>query len=92
VLYLAFLPSRLAGFARYGDFSYGVYIYAFPVQQLVTALLGGRTVWWVNAALSLPVVVALAALSWHGVERPALRLKGAPPTLLTRWLSPRVPL
>lgn len=92
VLYLAFLPSRLAGFARYGDFSYGVYIYAFPVQQLVTALLGGRTVWWVNAALSLPVVVALAALSWHGVERPALRLKGAPPTLLARWLSPRMPL
>jgi peptidoglycan/LPS O-acetylase OafA/YrhL len=92
VLYLGFLPSRLAGFARHGDFSYGVYIYAFPVQQLVTALLGGRTVWWVNAALSLPGVVALAALSWHLVEKPALRLKGAPPTLLTRLLSPRVPL
>jgi peptidoglycan/LPS O-acetylase OafA/YrhL len=87
VLYLAFLPSRLSGFARYGDFSYGVYIYAFPVQQLVTALLGGRAEWWMNAALSLPVVVALAALSWHLVEKPALRLKGSPPVLL-RWLSP----
>jgi peptidoglycan/LPS O-acetylase OafA/YrhL len=84
VLYLGFLPSRLAGFARYGDFSYGVYIYAFPVQQLVTALLGGRTVWWVNAAVSFPLVVALAALSWHLVEKPALGLKGSPPALLRR--------
>ncbi|MBN1203328.1 MAG: acyltransferase [Myxococcaceae bacterium] len=86
VLYLAFLPSRLADFARYGDFSYGVYIYAFPVQQLVTALLGGRVAWWVNAAVSLPVVVGLAALSWHLVEKPALGLKGSPPALLRRLL------
>jgi peptidoglycan/LPS O-acetylase OafA/YrhL len=57
------------------------------VQQLVTAQLGGRAEWWMNAALSLPVVVALAALSWHLVEKPALRLKGSPPVLL-RWLSP----
>ncbi|HEX8706602.1 MAG TPA: acyltransferase [Myxococcaceae bacterium] len=91
VLYLAFLPSRLSGFARHGDFSYGVYIYAFPVQQLVTALLGGRTEWWVNAALSLPGVVALAALSWRLVEQPALRLKGSPPSLLMRVLRPRMP-
>ena len=91
VLYLAFLPSRLAGFARRGDFSYGVYIYAFPVQQLVTALLGGRTEWWVNAAISLPVVVALAALSWHLVEQPALRLKGSPPTLLKRLFPDPAP-
>ncbi|HYH94898.1 acyltransferase [Hyalangium sp.] len=84
VLYLGFLPSRLAAFARYGDFSYGVYIYAFPVQQLVTALMGGRVAWWVNAAVSLPAVVALAALSWHLVEKKALELKGSPPALLTR--------
>ncbi len=88
VLYLAFLPSRLADFARYGDFSYGVYIYAFPVQQLVTFVLGGRVDWWVNASVSFPVVVGLAALSWHWVEKPALRWKGSPPALLT-WLMRR---
>ncbi|RYZ43246.1 MAG: acyltransferase [Myxococcaceae bacterium] len=79
VLYLAFLPSRLSGFARHGDFSYGVYVYAFPVQQTVTWLLGGTVAWWVNATLSLPVVVLLAALSWHLVEKRALRLKNSPP-------------
>jgi peptidoglycan/LPS O-acetylase OafA/YrhL len=85
VLYLAYLPlGALADFGRRGDFSYGVYVYAFPVQQAVTALLGGRTAWWVNAAVSFPVVVALAALSWHLVEKPALGLKDSPPALLRR--------
>lgn len=85
VLYLAFLPAgALAGFGRRGDFSYGVYVYAFPVQQAVTALLGGRTAWWVNAAVSFPVVVALAALSWHLVEKPALSFKDSPPWPLRR--------
>ncbi|RKH35271.1 acyltransferase [Corallococcus praedator] len=79
VLYLAFLPSRLSSFARHGDFSYGVYVYAFPVQQTVTWLMGGSVAWWVNATLSLPVVVLLAALSWHLVEKRALRLKNSPP-------------
>ncbi|WP_224243269.1 acyltransferase family protein [Hyalangium gracile] len=89
VMYLAFLPSRLSGFARYGDFSYGVYIYAFPVQQLVVMRMGGRVAWWVDAAVSLPVIVGLAALSWHLVEKRALRLKHSPPALLVRLLPGR---
>ncbi|MCP3144183.1 acyltransferase family protein [Pyxidicoccus xibeiensis] len=88
VLYLAFLPAgALASFGRWGDFSFGIYVYAFPVQQAVAALLGGPTEWWVNAALSFPVVVALSALSWHLVEKPALRLKDAPPAPLRRLSS-----
>jgi peptidoglycan/LPS O-acetylase OafA/YrhL len=84
VLYLAVLPSRLSGFARYGDFSYGVYIYAFPVQQLVAWFMGGRAPWWVDALGALPAVAGLAVLSWHGVEKRALKLKGSPPALLAR--------
>ncbi len=72
VLYLAFLPSRLAHFGRHGDFSYGIYIYAFPVQQAVTALVGGPMVWWWNAALAFPLILVLGVLSWHFVERVAL--------------------
>lgn len=85
VLYLAYLPAgSLADFGRRRDMSYGVYVYAFPVQQAVTALLGGHTSWWVNAGVSFPVVVALSALSWHWVEKPALSLKDRPPALLRR--------
>ncbi|TQF12712.1 acyltransferase [Myxococcus llanfairpwllgwyngyllgogerychwyrndrobwllllantysiliogogogochensis] len=74
VLYLAFLPSRLAHFGRHGDFSYGLYIYAFPVQQTVTAMLGGPMPWWWNAALSLPVTLLLAMMSWRYIEQPAIAL------------------
>jgi len=52
--------------------------YAFAVQQTVTAPLGGRTKWWMNAAVSLSVVVTLSAQSWHGVVKPALPLKDEP--------------
>lgn len=57
-----------------GDLSYGVYIYAFPVQQSV------MNAWptmgpWAQLALAVPATYALAFLSWRLVERPALRLK-----------------
>lgn len=61
--------------AQYGDFSYGVYLYAFPVQQTVIQYCP-----WANPlvvfALASIASLALAALSWHLIEHPALRLKG----------------
>jgi peptidoglycan/LPS O-acetylase OafA/YrhL len=74
ILWLAYQPYlRFARFGRFGDFSYGIYIYAFPIQQLmVHFLLPGVRAWQVFV-LSYPVIVALAALSWHLVERPSLR-------------------
>ncbi len=76
VVYLALAPAvRLPDFARWGDLSYGIYIFAYPAQQTVSYLLGPAVTWWWNVALSLPVVLALAWLSWHLVEAPALSLK-----------------
>jgi peptidoglycan/LPS O-acetylase OafA/YrhL len=67
------LPALPA--ARWGDLSYGLYIYGWPVEEGVIWMLGGRGFWWQVLVLALPVTAALAALSWHFVERPALRLK-----------------
>ncbi|MCE9672354.1 acyltransferase [Myxococcus stipitatus] len=80
VLYLAFLPSRLANFGRRGDISYGVYIYAFPVQQTVAAWMGGPTPWWWNAALAVPLIWLLGVLSWRLIEQRALRMRWRPET------------
>lgn len=58
-----------------GDMSYGLYIYAFPVQQLLVTW--GAQHWGFSPALLATLVASftLAALSWHFVEKPALNFK-----------------
>lgn len=76
VIYLAYAPIPwLAGFGKYGDFSYGMYIYAFPLQQLTVYSLGHEIgVFWLTLISFVPTLL-LAALSWHYIEEPAMRLK-----------------
>lgn len=65
--------SCLALMTRH-DYSYGIYIYAFPIQQAAAA-------WWPRMDFGLYLLVTLiatllcAAVSWNFVERPALALK-----------------
>lgn len=75
VFFFAFLPGRLNHFGRRGDFSYGVYIYAYPVQQTLIWALGVETPMWVLVALCFACTLPLAWLSWNFVEKPALRWK-----------------
>ena len=75
-LWLALNPSLpVIPAARFGDLSYGLYIYGWPVEEGVIWLLGGHAAWWQVFAIALPATAAFAFLSWHLVERPALRLK-----------------
>ena len=61
---------------RAGDISYGVYLYAFPVQQALIQLLPpGLTGWWLAIWASI-VTMVLAAVSWFLVEQRALKKKG----------------
>lgn len=64
--------SRIAG--RIGDLSYGVYLFGWPVEQLVRQH-AHVTNPWAMMAVAFPLAFALAAISCHLVERPALRLK-----------------
>ena len=61
---------------RWGDPSYGIYIFAFPVQQVLYHLGAARTP-AAMFALAAPLAIAIGYLSWHLVERPALRLRDA---------------
>ncbi len=55
------------------DVSYGVYVYAFPLGQLL--VLAGVTAVLPLAGLTVLAVLPVAWLSWQLVESPALRLK-----------------
>lgn len=75
-LYLAQLPiPRLARFGRAGDFSYGLYIYSFPIQQLIMHWTDGQLPLVPFMLLGFTASLAAAVLSWHLVESPALALK-----------------
>jgi peptidoglycan/LPS O-acetylase OafA/YrhL len=71
---------RSAG--RFGDLSYGVYIYAFPVQQTLIWLVRDRLSWGVVLALTVATTQLLAFASWHLVEKKALRLKPRTPRVV----------
>jgi peptidoglycan/LPS O-acetylase OafA/YrhL len=71
---LAFLPrGPILRFNRLGDYSYGTYIYAFPIQQALVATLPSLGVAGLVAS-SAAITLCLAVASWHFVEKPALRL------------------
>ena len=63
----------LAAYNRAGDYSYGTYVYAFPIQQMLAGF--GIVTPFSNMALALPFTLCFAVLSWHLVEAPAMRLK-----------------
>ncbi len=60
-----------------GDVSYGLYLLAFPVQQMIVYAWGDSALSpAIVALIAFPVTYALAFASWHLVEKHALRLKG----------------
>jgi peptidoglycan/LPS O-acetylase OafA/YrhL len=76
VVYVGMCRIHLPACLRGGDYSYGIYLFGFPIQQtlvylLPSHLMSGYTV----LAVGLPLTVAFAVVSWHLVEKPALRLK-----------------
>ena len=57
------------------DLSYGTYIYAFPVTQLLVLAGIAKFGLLVLALAVVPATLGLAAASWYLIERPALSLK-----------------
>jgi peptidoglycan/LPS O-acetylase OafA/YrhL len=74
VLYAGFVRAPLLKrLSPRGDYSYGLYVWGFPMQQMTQALLPAA--WFVNFVIAFPLALAAAALSWRFIESPALRLK-----------------
>jgi peptidoglycan/LPS O-acetylase OafA/YrhL len=60
---------------RLGDLSYGIFLYGFPVQQVVASWGSWTHVWYVNLVCALPITILISWLSWTLIERPALSLR-----------------
>ena len=77
VIYLG-MRMQDPAFLRGRDYSYGFYLYAFPVQQLLVHAMPTHAVWWLNVALAAPLTLVCAWLSWHLVEKRMLSFKFRP--------------
>ena len=62
------------GIKRTGDMSYGTYIYAFPIQQMLISLMPGINPWCLTV-VTIMVVLPIAFGSWRLIEKPSLGLK-----------------
>jgi peptidoglycan/LPS O-acetylase OafA/YrhL len=58
-----------------GDYSYGVFLYGFPIQQTVVALAPSWGLWWCNILICVPISIIFAFGSWHLIEKHAQKLR-----------------
>ncbi len=82
ILSLGFIPLRyLSIFGKYGDSSYGIYIYSFPVQQVLVYFFKPKV--YSLMMWSLLISIILGFLSWYFIEKKALNLKNKNKKILT---------
>jgi len=92
MVYLGTLRIPVPPPFRFGDYSYGIYLYGFPIQQTLVLLFPGLRVWYLLFLVSFPITILVAMLSWHCIEKPALKLRSRIPARLSFWpLAPRPP-
>lgn len=76
LFYLAFHNSiRFHNFAKYGDLSYGIYLYGWPIQALVMFYLKEYINPYSFFIIALPIAFIAAYCSWHLLEKPFLLFK-----------------
>ena len=71
------LPSgeQESKFQLTGDYSYGIYIWHWPILQTVftlEAFIGVSPSWVVSLGIAFPFVSLIAIASWHLLEKPCL--------------------
>lgn len=75
LLYIAYIPKgKIRQFNNFGDYSYGIYIFAFPVQQSVISMIPNIG-FPAYTILSLAITLVFAWISWRYVEERSLKLK-----------------
>jgi peptidoglycan/LPS O-acetylase OafA/YrhL len=58
----------------HGDYSYGLYLIGYPLQQFYVAQFP-HGAWWTTWLVCLPLALGSAAVLWHCVEKPVLARK-----------------
>lgn len=71
-IYLGLLNPRRWALLSTGDYSYGIYLFGFPIQQAIAALGPWSRHWYVSLSLGGALTIIAAATSWHLLEKRVL--------------------
>ena len=82
-IYAGLLNPARTGILKGADYSYGLYLYGFPVQQTVSYLFPAYRHWAFNLIVSLAVTGLFAFMSWTLIESPILGQKKR----VLRWVG-----
>ena len=75
LFWISFHPTiRFFNASRFGDLSYGAYLFAFPIQQLIVSVSGHRMEPLALFAVSTPIILLAALTSYHLIEHPFMQL------------------
>ncbi|WP_420587419.1 acyltransferase family protein [Ruegeria sp.] len=74
-VWLGLQNPTLWGVLKTGDYSYGIYLYAFPIQQALMLTGWFDQQYLFHLVVTLAVVSLFAAFSWHVIEKPSLKAK-----------------
>ena len=86
VIFLSTSACRDLNLGKFGDVSYGIYLYHFPIAQLLIAKGAFALAPWISLFATVALTWAAAWLSWHYIEQPWLKrrlhtLEGTPSTV-----------
>jgi peptidoglycan/LPS O-acetylase OafA/YrhL len=76
IIYIAYCKiPYINNFGKYGDFSYGMYLWAFPVSQILICFWQDKFNVFTYIVSVFFITLFIAVLSFKFIEKPALKLK-----------------
>jgi len=75
IVFIAFFTPHIHLFRKYGDFSYGIYIFHFPIVQIFNNFKLYSKFPFFASLITIAIVLGAAFLSWHIIEKPFLSRK-----------------